>query len=150
MTNQVDALLSQITTWAREQPNVLALALVGSYARGTARADSDVDLVLVCEVPSILLDDTRWVHQFGEVVGTRHGDYGLVQSKHVQYQLDLENILLEVEFGITSAIWTATNPPDRATCYCVLDGMRTLYDPGERLHPLEAACHKLTTSDNLS
>ncbi|MEM6429058.1 MAG: nucleotidyltransferase domain-containing protein [Deinococcota bacterium] len=53
MSHQVDALLTKITTWAQEQPNVVALALVGSYANGTARPDSDVDLVLVCEQPSL-------------------------------------------------------------------------------------------------
>ena len=120
-----------------------------SYSLFTARVDSDVDLVLVCETPSVLLDDLHWIHQFAEVVSAWHGDYGLVQSQHVQYQLDVEKMLLEVEFGITSTAWTAVSPPDVATCHCVLDGMRALYDPVGRLHILESACRILMTSDNL-
>ncbi|MEM6429059.1 MAG: hypothetical protein AAF708_07445 [Deinococcota bacterium] len=70
----------------------------------------------------------------------KHGDYGLVQSKHVQYQLATEMGMLELEFGITSTAWTAVNPPDRATCRCVLDGLRALYDPDHQLSRLNDVC----------
>jgi UTP:GlnB (protein PII) uridylyltransferase len=33
--------------WARAQKNILAVALVGSYARKTARPASDIDLVML-------------------------------------------------------------------------------------------------------
>ena len=48
---RVERLLRQVVAWAAEQDEVQAVVLVGSYARGDARADSDVDLVLLVEDP---------------------------------------------------------------------------------------------------
>ncbi len=50
----VQALREQ-RSWLRERYRVRTLALFGSYARGTARATSDVDLLVEFEqVPSLL------------------------------------------------------------------------------------------------
>jgi hypothetical protein len=38
--------------WARAQKNILAVALVGSYARKTARPASDIDLVMLTYEPT--------------------------------------------------------------------------------------------------
>jgi Nucleotidyltransferase domain len=43
----VERLLERAVAWARRQPDIRGLALVGSWARGNARADSDVDLVVL-------------------------------------------------------------------------------------------------------
>ena len=53
----VDVFLDRFTEWARLQPEILAVALVGSYARNEARADSDVDLILICTRPPKYLAD---------------------------------------------------------------------------------------------
>ena len=36
----------RFATWASAQEDIQAIAFVGSYARGEARDDSDIDLVL--------------------------------------------------------------------------------------------------------
>jgi predicted nucleotidyltransferase len=36
-----------VLEWAKAQPTIYAVALVGSHARGTARADSDIDLIVL-------------------------------------------------------------------------------------------------------
>ena len=41
----------------RPGPDICGLALVGSWARGTARADSDVDLVVLTSHPDRYLAD---------------------------------------------------------------------------------------------
>ena len=43
--------------WASAQLDVQAIALVGSYARGEARDDSDIDLVLLTDQPQNYLED---------------------------------------------------------------------------------------------
>jgi len=79
-------LISVVLRWAELREDVLGLAVVGSHARGDARPDSDVDVVLVCREPSRLLVDTAWVYAFGEAHEVRREDWGLVQSVRVVYQ----------------------------------------------------------------
>jgi predicted nucleotidyltransferase len=43
---QVDELLRELTAWAQQQPDILALYLYGSHARGEASAMSDVDVAI--------------------------------------------------------------------------------------------------------
>jgi predicted nucleotidyltransferase len=38
--------------WARAQKNILVIALVGSYARKTARTESDIDLAMLTDEPT--------------------------------------------------------------------------------------------------
>jgi predicted nucleotidyltransferase len=54
----VAEILIGVRGWAARQAGVSGVALVGSHARGAARADSDVDLVLLCEAPDDLVRDT--------------------------------------------------------------------------------------------
>ena len=61
------ALLSRFTRWAQQRPGITAVALVGSFARDTARADSDVDLVVIADDPASYLADAAWAHAFGSV-----------------------------------------------------------------------------------
>ena len=44
---QAEGILQIIVDWAKKQPTIQAVAVVGSHARGTARAESDIDLVLL-------------------------------------------------------------------------------------------------------
>lgn len=44
---QVDQFLEDLAGWVGSQNDLLAAALVGSYARGAATPDSDVDIILI-------------------------------------------------------------------------------------------------------
>jgi len=48
---QAERILQIIVDWAKKQPTIQAVAVVGSHARGTARAESDIDLVLLVTNP---------------------------------------------------------------------------------------------------
>ena len=41
----VDLIVQVVLVWAKAQPKIRAVALVGSHARGTARPDSDIDVM---------------------------------------------------------------------------------------------------------
>jgi predicted nucleotidyltransferase len=92
--------------------------LVGSYARGTAREDSDIDFLIVSDRTNSLLQSDEWLRQFGEISTINLEDYGLVQSRQVFYQTGVE-----VEFGITTPVWLNTQPIDAGTKQ-VLDGSK--------------------------
>ncbi len=120
--DQVDEFLQHFTRWASSQPDILAAALVGSYARGQGRPDSDVDLVLICAYPQNYLTSPRWVLEFGDVAGRRFEDYGKLTSLRVWYGDGLE-----VEYGIAGKDWAAL-PLDEGTRQVIADGMVVLYD----------------------
>ncbi len=47
--DEVGHLSARLREWAKERTDVVAVVLVGSWARGDARMDSDVDVVLLTE-----------------------------------------------------------------------------------------------------
>jgi predicted nucleotidyltransferase len=122
MSLPAEALIDDVRRWAEVREDIRTLAVVGSHARGDARPDSDVDLVVVCSDPARYLNDIAWVRTFGEVVELSSEDWGLVQSLRVPYRNGPE-----VEFGIAGTMWTVI-PPDRGTAQVVGDGCSMLLD----------------------
>ncbi len=125
--------LENFTAWAQEQSSIRGVSVVGSYARGTARANSDIDLVILCQNPKDFLDNQAWVQQWGEVQSSNEEDYGALTSLRVFYSSGLE-----VEFGLTSTEW-ASVPVDPGTREVVSDGMKILHDPESLFEQLEKA-----------
>jgi predicted nucleotidyltransferase len=109
--------------WAEAQPGVVALALVGSYARGVAGPDSDVDLMILCEQPERYVQETGWVRCFGPVERWAVEDWGNVSSVRVWYSGGPE-----VEFGLAAPDWAA-QPLDEGTRRVLADGFLVLHDP---------------------
>jgi len=121
---RVEKFLNQFTAWAAAQPDILAVALVGSYARGTAKENSDVDLVVLARLPDTYLRTMDWTHQFGQVLRSRTEDYGRLISLRVWYADGLE-----VEYGLTDESWAAV-PLDEGSRQVIADGMRVLFERG--------------------
>lgn len=118
----IEQFLSAVVRWASAQPDICAVALVGSHARGAAKSTSDVDLVILTICPRRYLEDTGWATTFGTVAGQQLEDWGKVTSLRVWYQ-DGE----EVEFGVTTPDWVA-QPIDEGTQRVISDGIRILFD----------------------
>ncbi|MDH3628756.1 MAG: nucleotidyltransferase domain-containing protein [Acidobacteriota bacterium] len=130
---QLANFLNDLSAWAESRSDVLGLAIVGSHARGSARLDSDVDLVVLCEKPAALANRKDWVARFGEVRQAVPEEYGVVRAVRVVYEDGLE-----VEFCLSSLEW-ANIPLDAGTKRVISDGMRILYDPGDLLRDAEIA-----------
>jgi hypothetical protein len=118
----VQIFLARVTQWAETRPDIIGLALVGSYARNEARADSDIDLVLLASQPQAFINDPGWIGDFGPVKSYAVEDWGLVTSLRVYYEDGLE-----VEYGLTSSGW-ADIPIDEGTARVISDGMQILLD----------------------
>jgi predicted nucleotidyltransferase len=118
----VSDFLDCVTAWAAHQPTIAAVALGGSHARGEARSDSDIDVVLLCEEPHACLAHTSWIHSFGAVERCHTEAWGVVTSLRVYYTEGLE-----VEFGMTTLAWAAV-PVDPGTRHVVSHGMCILWD----------------------
>jgi predicted nucleotidyltransferase len=119
----VSAFLEAFSRWARTQPDIVAVVLVGSHARDAATESSDVDLVILTSVVDRYLRDRSWVSVFGESSECREEDYGRVTSVRAFYESGLE-----VEYGLTTPDW-ADAPVDEGTLGVVTEGMKVLYDP---------------------
>ena len=129
--------LDAITTWVAARTDVVGLALAGSYAHGTARPDSDIDLVLLCKEPTVLAQEHDWVCQFGTVREIISEQYGIMQALRVFYRDGLE-----VELGLGPLMW-ADIPIDAGTQRVISDGIRILYDPSGLLHKAKMAAIRL-------
>lgn len=120
--------------WAQSDGRLLALALVGSHARHTARPDSDIDFAIICRDQQGMVRDTSWVRQFGEPASCAQEDWGAVTSIRVTYEDGQE-----IEFGLAEAGWAAV-PVDEGTRRVVSDGILVLWDPSGILERLITEC----------
>jgi len=118
----IKSFISAVTQWAETQPDVTAVVLVGSHARGEATPQSDVDLVVLTQDPDRYVADTAWARSFGEVEREEQEDWGRVMAVRVWYAGGRE-----VEFGFTKPDWAAL-PLDPGTKRVIEDGMRVLFD----------------------
>jgi uncharacterized protein len=141
-TDEVRALLATLGGWARGRPDVVAVGLVGSWAHGDARMDSDVDIVLLTEDGAPYLEDDAWVYEMGGVglVWTRR--WGTVTERRFALPSGLE-----VELGVAPPSWAATDPVDEGTRRVVADGVSVVYDPKEVLADLLNACGRSEAKD---
>jgi uncharacterized protein len=123
--------LDAVARWGSGQEDIVAIALVGSYARGTAGPESDVDLVILAEDPESYLRHPEWVGRFGRPLAVEREDWGRVQSLRVRYREGPE-----VEFGLAWPDWAATGPVDEGTKRVVSEGLRILVDRQGKLAAL--------------
>ncbi len=125
--DQVKLFLHNFASWASSQPDVLGVALLGSYARNTATASSDLDLVVLVRDPQPWLQDQAWVGTFGEPSRRQIEDYGALTSLRVWYADGME-----IEYGLTGESWAAL-PLDEGTRRVIAGGMRVLFERGPLL-----------------
>ncbi|MDQ3982108.1 MAG: nucleotidyltransferase domain-containing protein [Actinomycetota bacterium] len=133
----VPKLVDAFLEWAKPRADVVGVALVGSHARGSATAGSDIDLLLVTTDPAAYVSHTRWTRELGAVGSISTEEWGAVTSVRVSY-VDGP----EVEFGVTSPAWTTVDPVDPGTARVVRGGFRILFDPTGSLELLAEAVNR--------
>ncbi len=119
---RIHEFIDPLIQWASSQSAIKAVALVGSYARGTASTTSDVDLMIITDDPLRYIEDTNWLHTFGIVLRDQREEYGLVTSIRTWYDNGFE-----VEFGLTSSAWL-NDPLDEGTVQILKDGFHVLFE----------------------
>jgi len=126
LTNEIDmnvrAFLQSVVEWAKNEPGLMALALVGSHARGEASPESDVDLILLLRNPMEYLEDRDWISGFGDPRQIVQEDWGKVTSLRVLYADGLE-----VEYGLANLEW-GSDPSDEGDASVIQNGLIVLYE----------------------
>jgi RimJ/RimL family protein N-acetyltransferase len=122
--DQVTALLAHVAEWAGSRSDIVAVAVVGSQARGAARTDSDLDLVLLTRVPERYTREESWAQEIGgaQVRGSAHR--GVLFEQRVRTASGLE-----LDLGIGPPRWASTQPVECGTARVAREGLRIVYDP---------------------
>ena len=140
LTNEIDlnvrAFLQSVVIWAKNEPGLMALALVGSYARGEASPESDVDLILLLRNPKEYLKDRDWISEFGEPGHIVQEEWGKVTSLRVLYADGLE-----VEYGLSNLEW-GSDPSDDGDAQVIENGLVVLYEKNGHLSNKLKPFHK--------
>jgi len=136
--HDVEALLTRAADWAGRQADIRVLLLVGSWARGNPRLDSDVDLILLTDRVQRYLDGDVLLHALGAERVVRRQNWGAIEERRLRLASGLE-----VEVGIGEPSWAATQPVDEGTRRVVMDGVRVLHDPAELASRLVSACRPI-------
>jgi uncharacterized protein len=121
-TGRASDFLERLQSWSAQRLDIRAALLVGSFARGAARADSDVDVMLLVQTPESYLGDTTWVQDLGHPRSVAFESYGRVTSVRVFFEHGLE-----AEVGIAPEDW-ASEPYDAGTLRVASGGMLVLLD----------------------
>lgn len=135
--DEATAFIGAAERWAASRPDIVAALIVGSWARGDAREDSDIDLVLLTDGPDAYIEGEDWIDDLAPGARLiRTGDWGAI----IERRLLLPSSALEVEVGVGRPSWAETSPVDPGTRNVVRGGFRPLFDPQGLLAALAAAC----------
>jgi len=114
--------IKEVTRWFERQKGVQLVLLIGSYARGEERNDSDVDFIIEVDNMEQWLTDYNWLKNFGDILDVYQENYEQVKALRVYYQNSLE-----LEFGFVSHEWL-NQPYDKATKEALDAGYNVLID----------------------
>lgn len=117
-----DLFLAQLKQWAAKDPGITALLIVGSYARGANKPDSDLDLVILTSRKAEMVQNPSFVNRFGDVERQQTEEYGACTSVRAWYRDGRE-----IEFGLVEPSW-ASVPLDSGTHRVLSDGYLVLTD----------------------
>ena len=122
--------------FAKSNKDILALGLCGSWARGTAREDSDIDLSLLVTDKN-RFKKTDWLTRIPferineKIAFYKDKAYGKAWSRHVVLESKAK-----IEFSFADPSWADVRDLDAGTQKVVAEGYRILYDPQQILHRL--------------
>jgi len=114
--------LNQVKDWGENENLIKAIILVGSYARGTQKESSDVDLCILTDEKEMMVEKINIYERFGEIVKYQIEYYGVMTSVRVWYKNGFE-----VEYGIAAMSWIS-EPLDKGTEQVLKDGYKVIVD----------------------
>ena len=126
---EFDSVRAAVLDWASGEDAIVAVALVGSWARGAARMDSDADVVVLTASDRCVNEDDWVVPLCGhDAVLVRTVDWGALTERRVRLGSGFE-----IEFGFAKPSWAGNAPVDQGTRQVVSNGCEVWYDPTDVL-----------------
>lgn len=118
----MEKMMKAMEEWAEKEPYIKALILVGSYARGTNKETSDIDLCIITTRKKGMVEKPDFIEIFGSVQKKQIEYYGACTSVRVWYEEGQE-----VEFGIVEPSWISV-PLEPGTRKVLNDGYIVFVD----------------------
>lgn len=113
---------NDLKEYAESTSHIESILIVGSYARGTNKENSDLDIVIITSNKSDMITKQDFTQEFGEVYKQQTEYYGACTSVRAWYSDGKE-----VEFGIVEPSWVAI-PLDTGTYQVLSDGYKLIVD----------------------
>ena len=137
--DEADQLQRGFVAFAEAESSWRALALLGSWARGAAREDSDLDLIALVDRLAPWTTDDVWLRGVVGRLGLQPSLFslevhGVARSWRVLFGPGVE---LEITFADRNR--ASTQPLDGGTRRVVSDGMQPLVDKDGLLHTVTTA-----------
>ena len=124
---EYERVASRVTQWAESQADIVAVGVVGSWARGNQHGDSDMDLVVLTPHKTAFTATDDWIEAaVGQPVPVvRRAEWGALTERRLRLPSGFE-----VEFGFVEPSWACIDPIDHGTAKVVIDGgLLPVYDP---------------------
>ena len=134
---EYESVVAAVTRWAESQADIVAVGVVGSWARGDQHDDSDVDFVVLTPHKTAYTDGDDWIETaLGRAIPVvRRAEWGVFTERRLKLLSGFE-----VEFGFVEPSWARTDPVDPGTAEVVIDGgVLPVYDPEALLAQLVVA-----------
>ncbi len=114
--------INALGTFSESTPHIDSVIIVGSYARGANKEDSDIDVVIITPNKAEMVAEQDFVKYFGEIDKKQTEYYGACTSIRVWYKNGPE-----VEFGIVEPTWIK-QPLDSGTHRVLRNGYKVVSD----------------------
>ena len=122
---------NDLEEYAENTSHIESILIVGSYARGTNKENSDLDIVIITSNKSDMITKQDFTQEFGEVYKQQTEYYGACTSVRAWYSDGKE-----VEFGIVELSWITT-PLDIGTYQVLSGGYKLIVDKKRYFENLE-------------
>lgn len=113
---------NELKEYAKNVSHIESIIIVGSYARGTNKENSDLDIIIITSNKAGMIADNQFAQSFGKVSKQQIEYYGACTSIRVWYKDEQE-----VEFGIVEPSWISI-PLDTGTYKVLSDGYKVIID----------------------
>lgn len=123
--------ISKLKEYAENSSHIESVLIVGSYARGTNKENSDIDIIIITSNKSEMVTEQLFTQAFGKVHKQQTEYYGACTSIRVWYGDGKE-----VEFGIVEPSWISI-PLDSGTFKVLSDGYKLIVDKKKYFEKLE-------------
>jgi uncharacterized protein len=135
--DEANRLLHGFAEWAEKDGSVRGLALVGSWARGTPRDDSDLDLMALTDQLDRWTTNDSWLRELVAELGFKTAILNLEIFGAARSWRGWLGQTIELDLTLADVSWAGTQPVDHGTRRVVDDGLVILLDKDGLLRSIQ-------------
>ena len=127
----LDNFFNDLKEFAENTSHIESVIIIGTYARGTNKATSDLDIVIITSKKAEMVANQEFTQNFGKIDKKQTEYYGACTSIRVWYEDGKE-----VEFGLVEPSWISV-PLDVGTYKVLSDGYKIVVDKKRHFEDLK-------------